>query len=59
MVDAKLALYRRKRDFSRTTEPSGTNLVAPSDALRFVIQKHAARHLHFDLRLARISHTGE
>src|SRR5690349_20605400 len=49
---AKLAEYRRKRDFNRTPEPSGSgsNGKRPR-ALRFVIQKHAASHLHFDLRL--------
>jgi bifunctional non-homologous end joining protein LigD len=40
------------RDFSQTAEPSGKDAkVEPSMALRFVIQKHAASHLHFDLRL--------
>jgi bifunctional non-homologous end joining protein LigD len=50
---AQLAEYRRKRDFSRTREPSGAKTSAPtrSGHLRFVIQKHAASHLHFDLRL--------
>ena len=50
---AQLTEYRRKRDFSRTKEPSGEKPVAPakSGRLRFVIQKHAASHLHFDLRL--------
>src|SRR4051794_4504218 len=49
----QLAEYRKKRDFSRTREPSGEKEVAPTRAgrLRFVIQKHAASHLHFDLRL--------
>ena len=46
-----LARYQAMRDFSRTSEPSGEARVAPSTALRFVIQKHAASHLHFDLRL--------
>jgi bifunctional non-homologous end joining protein LigD len=49
----QLAEYRRKRDFTKTEEPSGDK--APSSKgvgrLRFVIQKHAASHLHFDLRL--------
>jgi bifunctional non-homologous end joining protein LigD len=47
----KLATYRSKRDFSKTAEPSGQLAVAPSERLRFVIQKHAARRLHYDLRL--------
>ena len=52
MVATKLARYREMRDFSQTAEPSGKEAkVAPSKALRFVIQKHAASHLHFDLRL--------
>src|SRR5437868_15474461 len=50
---AQLAEYQRKRDFTRTKEPSGEKAGAPARAgrLRFVIQKHAARNLHFDLRL--------
>jgi bifunctional non-homologous end joining protein LigD len=51
MASSKLSPYRRKRDFTRTSEPSGDTKVLPSEALRFVIQKHAASHLHFDLRL--------
>ncbi len=48
----KLAKYRGMRDFTRTAEPSGRDAkVLPSQAPRFVIQKHAASHLHFDLRL--------
>src|SRR3954470_12697733 len=50
---AQLTEYRRKRDFRKTAEPSGDEPAPPSRAgrLRFVIQKHAASHLHFDLRL--------
>jgi bifunctional non-homologous end joining protein LigD len=50
---APLAEYRRKRDFSRTAEPAGDGATVPArkGTLRFVIQKHAASHLHFDLRL--------
>jgi len=47
----RLATYRAKRDFSKTTEPSGQRRVERADQLRFVIQKHAARRLHYDLRL--------
>jgi bifunctional non-homologous end joining protein LigD len=46
-----LSVYRGKRDFSKTDEPSGQTPVAPAARLRFVIQKHAARRLHYDLRL--------
>jgi bifunctional non-homologous end joining protein LigD len=50
---SSLAEYRRKRDFSLTKEPSGDKAPSPSrpGRLRFVIQKHAASRLHFDLRL--------
>jgi bifunctional non-homologous end joining protein LigD len=47
----KLSPYRAKRDFGKTAEPSGENEVAPSEVRRFVIQKHAATRLHYDLRL--------
>src|ERR1700723_741380 len=47
----KLSKYRAKRDFTRTAEPSGSAAVRQADHLRFVIQKHAASHLHYDLRL--------
>src|SRR5580698_4072935 len=51
MADTKLARYQEMRDFAHTAEPSGNDKVVPSEALRFVIQKHAASHLHFDVRL--------
>ena len=47
----KLATYRAKRDFRQTGEPSGETDLAPSPRLRFVIQKHDATRLHYDLRL--------
>ena len=46
----KLATYRAKRDPARTPEPFGRLLIPPTGKL-FVVQQHAARHLHFDLRL--------
>ena len=51
-MKGKLATYRRKRDFTRTAEPrGGAGRTARPGKLRFVVQKHAASHLHFDLRL--------
>jgi bifunctional non-homologous end joining protein LigD len=46
----RLAEYRRKRDFARTAEPRGGRRRA-ARKLQYVIQKHAASHLHYDLRL--------
>jgi len=46
--------YRSKRDFSRTPEPSGESGASAHEtgsARRYVIQKHHARTLHYDLRL--------
>ncbi len=52
MPRRKLARYRAKRNFTRTAEPSGEQSRAlPAGVRRFVIQKHAARRLHYDLRL--------
>ncbi|WP_343712869.1 DNA ligase D [Inquilinus sp.] len=51
MAKDSLSTYRQKRDFEKTSEPSDASGVAPSDRLRFVIQKHAATRLHYDLRL--------
>lgn len=49
---AKLASYRAKRDFDLTAEPEGRERRnRRGAALAFVVQKHAARHLHYDLRL--------
>ncbi|RZJ31866.1 MAG: DNA ligase D [Flavobacterium sp.] len=45
-----LSKYNQKRDFSKTKEPKG--VTKKSDGkLRFVVQKHAASHLHYDFRL--------
>ena len=57
-VDEQLARYRSMRDFGITAEPAGspTTAQAAGDKVRstqwpFVIQKHAASHLHYDFRL--------
>lgn len=49
-VSAALKLYRSKRSFDITSEPSGSEQGA-SDGHGFVVQKHAASHLHYDFRL--------
>jgi len=51
MRKASLTRYQEKRDFTQTTEPNGRRAVARAKRLRFVIQKHAAKRLHYDLRL--------
>src|SRR5579875_2317131 len=65
LVDSQLAKYRSMRDFHITAEPSGEGKTAtqkpaartsPTRAktaggLPFVIQKHAASHMHYDFRL--------
>ncbi len=48
---APLGEYRRKRDPKQTPEPFGGN--GSGDAPLFVIQRHDARRLHYDLRLER------
>jgi len=49
---SRLEEYRRKRDFRKTAEPSGdVDSCTRRGGLQFVIQKHAASHLHYDLRL--------
>ncbi len=41
--------YKKKRDFSKTQEPSESK--KKTDELVYVIQRHKASHLHYDLRL--------
>jgi bifunctional non-homologous end joining protein LigD len=43
--------YKRKRDFSKTPEPSGKVAARKSGSLFFCVQKHLASHLHYDFRL--------
>lgn len=52
-VDTQLARYRSMRDFHVTAEPSGKKKsISKEKSLPFVIQKHAASHLHYDFRLS-------
>jgi bifunctional non-homologous end joining protein LigD len=54
MARRVLGEYRAKRDFKKTAEPEGETSAPRSSGgkrLQFVIQKHAASHLHYDLRL--------
>jgi bifunctional non-homologous end joining protein LigD len=52
-VADRLERYRAKRTFDETPEPSGAGKVEDGSGLglRFVVQKHAARRLHYDVRL--------
>src|SRR3981189_24225 len=51
MAAPKLSLYQAKRDFTITAERRGKTQVKPAQYPRFVIQKHAASRLHYDLRV--------
>src|ERR1700730_2767975 len=51
LAKSQLAEYEAKRDFAKTGEPHGRGKVPASEQLRFVIQKHDATRLHYDLRL--------
>ena len=51
MPNGKLSAYQARRNFSLTREPSGDADAGTGPRLRFVIQKHAATRLHYDLRL--------
>src|SRR5215470_8634458 len=47
----RLAAYQRKRDFARTPEPAGAPpREGSAGPRRFVVQRHRARRLHYDLR---------
>src|SRR6476660_506964 len=45
-----LSLYNKKRHFDKTSEPKGKEK-SSKGALRFVVQKHDASHVHYDFRL--------
>ena len=50
--DTSIRTYRAKRDFARTSEPAPqSTALSLKAALKFVVQKHAARRLHWDFRL--------
>jgi DNA polymerase III delta subunit len=54
IVDQQLSRYREMRDFSITAEPAGKpKKAAKSAGLPFVIQKHAASHLHYGTTCSR------
>lgn len=46
-----LAQYKKKRKFSQTPEPRAEKKQTKTKALRFVVQRHKASHLHYDFRL--------
>jgi len=46
-----LATYRKKRDFARTPEPGAETPAKRQKGARFVVHKHDANRLHYDLRL--------
>lgn len=51
-LNTRLKTYRDKRDFSRTPEPVGGSSPTDDDTLPiFVVHKHDASRLHYDLRL--------
>jgi len=50
-VNDKLATYQKMRDFSSTPEPAGVVFENLDGRRRFVVQRHRATRLHYDLRL--------
>src|SRR5690349_10716044 len=47
---AALTEYHRKRDFARTPEPAGGGEPRAGQRPRFVVQRHRASRLHYDVR---------
>lgn len=52
-LEMGLEEYQEKRDFTQTGEPAGGGEMRSKDRPIYVIQKHHARRLHYDLRLER------
>jgi bifunctional non-homologous end joining protein LigD len=50
-MPGKLSAYHAKRNFEITSEPRGATAAGSGERLRFVVQKHDARKLHYDFRL--------
>ena len=50
-MNDRLEEYHDRRDFRRTTEPSGTDVPSDEGARRFVVHHHLASSEHYDLRL--------
>ncbi|WP_408096868.1 DNA polymerase ligase N-terminal domain-containing protein [Peredibacter sp. HCB2-198] len=50
-MKSSLKEYNAKRDFKKTREPSGKKAVSKGKKLKFVVQEHHARRLHYDFRL--------
>jgi bifunctional non-homologous end joining protein LigD len=51
LIKSRLAKYRAKRDLPKTAEPAGKQAAPSSSKLRFILQRHDATRLHYDLRL--------
>lgn len=50
-MGSSLTTYRKKRRFGVTSEPSPSAQAVPASQLRFMVHKHDATRLHYDLRL--------
>lgn len=48
---SRLSTYKAKRDLSRTPEPAGSKAGKKAKDLIFVVQRHKASRLHYDVRL--------